>query len=137
MGRATTFIRRIKRKMSHKLVLHGYSTPGVERKRHHRRIREVERYTPPLDDPTMNIAPLDVEKPLPRQRSLEAIENLDKLVPFDSRRQDQLVRRGRGNEWIAGGQEERRSPCEPRRDEAPRSIGRGGGREALPPLTCA
>jgi len=84
--------------MSHKLVFHGYSTPGIERKRHRRRSCEVERYTPPLDDPTKNIAPLDVEKPLPCQRSLETIKNLDRLVPFDSGRQDQLVRQGRSNE---------------------------------------
>src|SRR6516162_5386808 len=116
MGSATRFVRRIKRNMNHKLIFHGYSTPGVERKRHRRRCCEVERYTPPLDDPSMNIGPLDVQKAPPRQRSFEAIENLDKLVPFDGRRQDQLVRQGRGNKWIAGGQVERRSPREPRRD---------------------
>jgi hypothetical protein len=76
-----------------------------------------------LDHSAVDILPLDVEKPLSRYRLLEVVDNLDRLVPFDSRWQDKLVGRRRSAERTTGCQEQRRGPREPRLGETSRPIG--------------
>ena len=122
--------------MGGKLVLHCYGAPGIQRKRHRRRIREVERDAPPLDDPAVDVAPLDVEKPLSGYWGLEAVQTFDRLVPFYSLWQHKLVSRGRPAEQIANSHEQCRNPREPRRDEASWSTDRRCRRKASPPA-CA
>jgi hypothetical protein len=58
----------------------------MRRKCHFRRIREIERDAPPLDQSAVDVAPLDVEKPLTRCGMLKPVGDLDRLGPFDSLR---------------------------------------------------
>jgi len=89
------------------LILHGHGSAGVQREVHFRRIRELERNGPPLDEATVDIAPFDFEKPGSGNRLLKTIDDLDRLVPFDGLRQHQLIGNGRSAEPAAEDQQQR------------------------------
>src|SRR5215475_11314528 len=122
MRLAAAFIHHVKEKMGGKLVLHGYGTLGVQRERHERRIREVEGNARTFHHSAGNITPHDVEKPSSGCRSFKAVGYLDRLVPFDRLRQQELVCCDRSAQWIGGGHEQRYRLSEPRRNKASRSI---------------
>ena len=74
-----------------------------------RRVRQLEWDAPRVDEETVDIIPVDIEKP-GSGRLLEAIDDLDQLVPIGGLRQHELIGGGRSAQPIADDQQQRGGP---------------------------
>jgi hypothetical protein len=104
MGFAAIITHGIEGKMSGEMIFHGYRTTRVEGKWHFLGIREAEPEIPTFDHSAIDIAPLDMKKPLSGYRTLEAVIDLDGLVPFDSVGHHKLIGSRGVSERAVGGQ---------------------------------